>query len=80
MKIFIQALNPCLHFTKNKFTIPKHIEEILEQTIFLNPHTKLNFSSNNPYFYSMPTKILQINLAQLRISINFFNQLLFPND
>ena len=56
MKIFIQALNPCLHFTKNKFTIPKHIEEILEQTIFLNPHTKLNFSSNNLYFYSMPTK------------------------
>ena len=49
-------LNPCLHLSNSQFTIPKHIEEILEQPIFLNPHTKLNFSSNNPYFYSIPTK------------------------
>ena len=32
------------------------MEEILEQPIGLNPHTKLSFSSNNPYFYSIPTK------------------------
>ena len=48
---YIQFLNLCLHFTNNKFTIPTHIEEILEQPIILNPHTKLNFSSNNPYLY-----------------------------
>ena len=26
-------------------------KQILEQPIFLNPHTKLNFNSGNPYFY-----------------------------
>ena len=35
-------LNPCLHFTNNKFTILTHIEEILEQPIILNPHSTLN--------------------------------------
>ena len=49
-------LNSCLHFPNNKFTIPMHIEAIIEQPIILNPHTKLIFSSNNPYFYSIPTK------------------------
>ena len=57
---FTWLLNPCLHFTKNRFTIPMHIEEILKQPIVLNPHTRMRFSSNNPYFYSIPTqKILQ---------------------
>ena len=28
----------------------KHRKDALEQPIILNPHTKLNFSSNNPYF------------------------------
>ena len=28
----------------------KHREDALEQPIILNPHTKLNFSSNNPFF------------------------------
>ena len=55
MRIFIQFLNPYLHFT-NKLTIPTHIEEALEQPVILNPHTNLNFSSNNAYFYSIPTK------------------------
>ena len=32
-----------------------HIE-IVKQPIILNPHTKLSFSSNNPYFYSIPLK------------------------
>ena len=56
MRIFIQVLNPCLHFTSNsKFSIPTYIEEILEQLIILYSHAKLNFSSN-PYFYSIPPK------------------------
>ena len=35
---------------------PTHIEEAFEQPIILNPHTNLNFSSNNPYFYSILSK------------------------
>ena len=45
--------NLCLHFTKNRLIIPMHIE-IVKQPIILKPHTKLSFSSNNPYFYSIP--------------------------
>ena len=48
----MQLLNASLHFTSNKFTTPTHLEEILEQPIFLNLHAKLN----NPYFYNMPPK------------------------
>ena len=54
--LFTQLLNPSLHFTKNRFTVSMHIEEILKQPIILNPHTKLSFSSNNLYFYSNPPK------------------------
>ena len=50
----IHTLN--LHFTNNKFAIPKNIEEILEYPIFLNSYTELNFIPNNPYFYGIPTK------------------------
>ena len=53
---FTWLFKPCLHFTKNKFTIPMHIEEILGNSIILNPHTKLSFSSNNPNFYSISPK------------------------
>ena len=28
----------------------------MEEPIILNPHTKLNFSSNNPYSYSIPSE------------------------
>ena len=51
---FIQLLNAWLHFTNNDFPTPTSIEEILDQPLFLNPHTKLDFSSNNPYFYCIP--------------------------
>ena len=44
-------LNAWLHFTNNDFRTPTSIEEILDQPLFLNSHTKLDFSSNNPYFY-----------------------------
>ena len=72
---YIQLLNLCLHFTNNKFTIPTHIEEILEQPIILNPHTKLNFSSNNPYFYKF-TRHLCISF-QPRL---FSYSVIIPND
>ena len=40
--LFYTVTNPC----------PMHIE-ILKQAIILNPHTKLSFSSNDPYFYDI---------------------------
>ena len=47
--LFYTVTNPC----------PMDIE-ILKQAIILNPHTKLSFSSNDPYFYDIPRKkILQ---------------------
>ena len=44
---FIQLLNAWLHFTNNNFPTLTPIEEILDQPIFLNPLTKLGFSSDN---------------------------------
>ena len=52
--ILYQLLNAWLHFTNNKFPTRASIEEILDQPIFLNSHTKLDFSSNKPYFYCFP--------------------------
>ena len=48
--LFLQSLNSWLSFTNNNFPTPKSIEEILDQPLFLNPHTKLDFNSDNPYF------------------------------
>ena len=45
---FIQILNAWLYFTNNNFPSPKSIEEILDQPLFLNPHTKMDFNSDNP--------------------------------
>ena len=50
----MQLLNAWLHFTINDFPNPISIEEILDQPLSLNPHTKLDFNSNNPYFYCIP--------------------------
>ena len=40
---FIQLLNAWLYFINCNFPTPTSIEIILEQSIFLNPHTKLDF-------------------------------------
>ena len=40
---FIQSLYAWLHLTNNNFPAFISIEEILDQPIFLNPHTRLNF-------------------------------------
>ena len=53
---FIQLLNAWLHFTNNKFPAPMPKEEILDQSIHINPHTKLDFSSDNPCFYFIAPK------------------------
>ena len=38
---FIQMLNAWLHFTNNTFPPPTSTEQILDQPLFLNAHTKL---------------------------------------
>ena len=40
------------------------IEEILDQPLFLNPHTKLDFNSDKTYFYCilLHPRIFQTNL------------------
>ena len=58
---FIQLLNVWLHFTNNKFPAPMSIEEILHQPIHLNPYTQLDFSSNKPCFYCIPSKNISDN-------------------
>ena len=40
---FIQLFYAWLHLTNNNIPAPISIEEILDQPIFLNPYTKLNF-------------------------------------
>ena len=57
---------------------PHAYKETLEQPIILNPHTKLNFSSNNPYFYSTPIKIITDKFSKLETSVNLSNQVSFP--
>ena len=63
---FLQILNAWLSFTNNKFPIPKSIEEILDQPLFLNPHTKLDFNSDNPYFYCIPPKNMSDKFTIIR--------------
>ena len=53
---FLQFLNAWLLFTNNNFPTPTSIEEILDQPLFLNPHTKMDLNSANPYFFSIPPK------------------------
>ena len=63
---FLQTLNAWLSFTNNKFPIPKSIEEILDHPLFLNPHTKLDFNSDNPYFYCIPLKNISDKFTIIR--------------
>ena len=42
------------------------MKKILEHSIVLNLHTKLNFSCNNPYFNSIPPKKYYIKSTIIR--------------
>ena len=57
---FIQLPN-ALHFTNNKFSTLMPIEEILDQPIYLNPYTKLEFGSDNLCFYCITPKSISGN-------------------
>ena len=63
---FIQLLNVWLHFTDNNFPNPTSIKEILNQPIFLNPHTKLDFISDNPHFHCIPPRNILDKFAIIR--------------
>ena len=68
---FIQLLNARLHFTNDTFPALTSIEEILDQPLFLNPHTKLDFSSDNPYFYFTPPKNISDKFTTIRDTCRF---------
>ena len=42
------------------------IEQILDYPLFLNSHTKLDFSSDNPYFYGIPPKNISDKFTTIR--------------
>ena len=67
----IQLLDVWLHFTNNNFHTPTSIEESLDQPIFLNPHTKLDFSYDNPYFYCIPPTNISEKLTTIRALCRF---------
>ena len=69
--LFIQLLNAWLHFTNDNFFALTSIEEILDQLIFLNPHTKLGFSSDNPYFYCIPPRNISDKFTIIRDLFRF---------
>ena len=71
---FIQLLNASLHFTNKNFPTLTSIEEILDQPMFLNPHTKLDFSSDNPHFYCIPSR----NISDKFIIIRDVSRFLQP--
>ena len=64
--IFIQLLNAWLQFPNNAFPTPKSIEEILDQPLFLNPHTKLDFNFHSPYFCCITPNNISHNFTTIR--------------
>ena len=61
---FVQLLNAWIHLANNKLPTLTSVEEILDQPIFLNPHTKPDFSSGNPYFYCSPPNNISDNFTE----------------
>ena len=55
-KTFQAHLNFWLHFNNKTFSTHSFIEETRYQPLFLNSHTKLRFSFDNPYFYCIPPR------------------------
>ena len=53
---FIQLINAWQRFINSNFTTPTSIEEMLDKPIFSNQYSKLDFSSDGPYFYCVPPR------------------------
>ena len=76
---FIQLLNAWLHFTNNTLPPPISIEEILDQPLFLNLHTKLHYNSDNPYFYCLPPQNISNKFTTIRDICRFSQPGLIPS-
>ena len=64
---FIQFLKGrVILFTQNKFSTPTSVKEIFDQPLFLNPHTKIDFTSDNPYFYCISPKNVSDKFTTIR--------------
>ena len=55
--------------------ITNYIEEFLDELIFINQYTKLDFRSNNPLFYSNPPKSISDKFTLLESFEGFYNQI-----
>ena len=73
-------LNAWLNFTNNSFPSPTSIEEILDQPLFLNPHTKLRYNSDNPYFYCLPPQNISDKFSTIRDICRFLQPGLIPSE
>ena len=73
---FVQLLNAWIDLANNNLPTLTSVEEILDQPIFLNPHTKLDFSSGNPYFYCIPPRNILDNFTEKRGVCRFLQLLL----
>ena len=67
-------LNAWLHFINSNFPTPRSIEEIFKQPIFLNPHTKLDSRSDNPYFYCILPRNICYKFTTIRDPCRFLQQ------
>ena len=72
-------LNVWLHFTNNTFPPPTSIKEFLDQPLFLNPHTKLPYNSDNPYFYCLPPQNISDKFSTIRDICRFLRPGLLPS-
>ena len=57
------------------FPITNYIEEFLDELIFINQYTKLDFRSNNPLFYCNPPKSISDKFTLLESFEGFYNQI-----
>ena len=76
--LLIQLLNASLHFTNNNFPTSTSIEEVLDQPIFLNLHTKLNFSFDNPCLYCIRPRNISNKFTIIRDLCRLDGKLGFP--
>ena len=63
---FIQLPNVGLHFTNSNFSNLTSIEEIIDQPTSSNPQIKLDFSTDNPYFYCIPLRNISDKFTIIR--------------
>ena len=68
-----------LHSTYKNFSFPTAIEENLDKLIFWNPHTKLDFTSDNPYFYCISPRNISDKFTIIRDLSRFLQPDLFSS-